>query len=102
MVCTIHKWLKWSNIWFASYIDGSDGQIYAHNHRHHHRIAPCILQIFFFSKKKFFFSLHTQNSGSASPKDQRPAYGQNDAGENVSKTLIVGAWSLTWRRGRFD
>ena len=22
MVCIIHRWLRWSNIWFTSYTDG--------------------------------------------------------------------------------
>ena len=28
----IHKWHKWSNIWFVPYTDGSDGQIYGLHH----------------------------------------------------------------------
>ena len=47
MVCTIHRWLRWSNIWFAPYTDGTDG-----------RTAPRILQFFFFFRKNFF--PHTQ------------------------------------------
>ena len=46
MVCIIHRWFRWSNIWFASYTDGSDGQIYAHNHRKKN--------YFFLGKKKCF------------------------------------------------
>ena len=36
MVCTIHGWFRWSNIWFASYTDGIEKK-------------------FIFSQEKIFF-----------------------------------------------
>ena len=28
MVCAIHRWLRWSNIWFASYADGNKKNLF--------------------------------------------------------------------------
>ena len=85
MVCTIHRWLRWSNIWFASYTDGSDGQIYGLHHTQMAQMVKYMRTIIesLFEKKIIFFV-------TPSPKDQRHAYGQYD----VSDTQ----WSIACRR----
>ena len=59
MVCIIYRWYRWLNIWFASYIDSLDGQIYG---LHHTQMAQMVKymrtiieSLLAFSKKNLFF-----------------------------------------------
>ena len=80
MVCIIHRWLRWSNIWFASSTDGSDGQIYGLHHQQMAQMVKYMRTIIESLFENFLFFV------TPSPKDQR------------SGALLVGAWPRAWRR----
>ena len=61
MVCTIHRWFRWSNIWFASYIDGIESlfekKYLKKKNSSHTQIVQmvCAIRRWQQQKKKIFF-----------------------------------------------